>query len=67
MSPLEFIQENVEKSLAKEGFSSYISQSCSREAVRYFERKDSFAKGKVFDECLKRARSQAKLMNKAGC
>ena len=64
MSPLEFIEDNVKKRLSKEGFDSYICSNCAREAVALFKRKDSFAKGRVFDECLKLARKQAKLMKR---
>ena len=35
------------------------------EAKRYFDRTPSFAKGKVFDECLKAARAVARIAKKA--
>ena len=35
------------------------------EAKRYFDRTPSFAKGKVFDECLKAARAVARIAMKA--
>jgi len=66
MEPLEFIEVNVKSSLEREGFSGYVSSNCDREAVRHYKRQASFSKGKVFDECLKRARNQAKMMKRSG-
>lgn len=65
MEPLDFIQKNVSEQLRKEGFSAYISENCARESVAMFKRKSHFAKGKAFTECLKLAKKQAKLMEKA--
>ena len=36
-----------------------------KEATFYFDRTPSFAKGKVFDECLKAARAVARIAKKA--
>ena len=36
-----------------------------KEATFYFDRTPSFAKGKVFDECLKAARAVARVAKKA--
>ncbi len=66
MEPKDFIRKNVQAELEKEGFTSYVASQCSREAASHYGRQAQFQKGKVFDECLKRARSQAKLMTKAG-
>ncbi len=66
MKPLDFIEVNVKAELKKEGYSDYVAANCSREAVKLYARKSHFQKGKVFDECLKLGRKQAKLMDKAG-
>ncbi len=65
MEPVDFIQDNVEKQLKKDGYSSYIATSCAREAVRMYKGRSHFNKGKVFDEVMKRAKSQAKMMGRA--
>lgn len=65
MNPVDFIQENIEKQLTKDGYSFYVATNCAREAVQLYKRKSYFAKGKAFDECMKLAKKQAKQMGKS--
>lgn len=65
MHPSEFIAKHIKATLEKEQFPPHAISLGVDEAKRYFDRTPSFAKGKVFDECLKAARAVAKVAKKA--
>lgn len=58
MSPEAFIERNVSKVLADEGFTSPAIRTAVKEAVRIFRTTPNFAK------CLEEARKAAKKMTK---
>jgi hypothetical protein len=65
MHPREFIAKHTQATLEKEGYPPPVVSLGVAEATRYFDRTPIFAKGKVFDECLKAARAVAKIAKKA--
>lgn len=65
MHPNEFIAKHIKATLEKEQFPDHAISLGVAEAKRHFDRTPSFAKGKVFDECLKAARAVAKIAKKA--
>ena len=65
MHPREFIAKHIKATLEKEEFPPHAVSLGVREATVYFDRTPSFAKGKVFDECLKAARAVARIAKKA--
>ena len=58
MNTHEFIQQNIEKALIKDGFSAAAAFSASHSALDLYKQKSSFNKGPI-DECLKHARAKA--------
>ncbi|MFM5229598.1 hypothetical protein ACET9H_10060 [Aeromonas media] len=65
MHPREFIAKHAQATLEKEEYPPHAVSLGVVEATRYFDRTPSFAKGKVFDECLKAARAVARIAKKA--
>ena len=65
MHPNEFIAKHIKATLEKEQFPPHAISLGVAEAKSYFDRTPSFAKGKVFDECLKAARAVARIAKKA--
>ena len=65
MHPREFIAKNTQATLEKEEYPPQAVSLGVAEATRYFDRTPIFAKGKVFDECLKAARAVARVAKKA--
>lgn len=53
MHPREFIAKHIKATLEKEEFPPHAVSLGVKEATFFFDRTPSFAKGKVFDECLK--------------
>ncbi len=64
MNPEDFIRLNIRSSLLNEGFSTYISENCSRQAVRDWKRSTG-SKGSMFNELLVKAKKSANQMKKA--
>lgn len=65
MHPRKFIAKHTQAMLEKEEFPPHAVSLGVTEATRYFDRTPIFAKGKVFDECLKAARAVARIAKKA--
>ncbi|MCS3793772.1 hypothetical protein [Aeromonas hydrophila] len=65
MHPNDFIAKHIKETLEKEQFHPHAISLGVTEATRHFDRTPSFAKGKVFDECLKAAREVARVAKKA--
>lgn len=62
---IEWNTQHIKATLEKEEFPPHAVSLGVKEATFFFDRTPSFAKGKVFDECLKAARAVARVAKKA--
>ncbi|GAB3528561.1 hypothetical protein [Photobacterium alginatilyticum] len=60
-----FIVKNIDKKLQEEGYPPEEIDRGINEALRFYRNTASFAKGKVFDSCLTKARHLIKPNKKA--